>query len=233
MIRDRLLDKIRALLSKTQANGCTEAEAFASLDKARALMDAYEVTSEELRLTKEGADIIFKATRNDEYGVRSYLAFAVSRFCDCRILTNRNGDTLFVGLRSDVQFADWLLDHLANFVRAALAAFLIGRTEKHENRRQLTDSFVYGCTGKISGRLLALIVLSAQRARDNSRALVVIKIQKIDAFLAERGIHLPPPKRCGGPDSSVDGYNAGLSAGERASFNRPLSGDTARRPEGL
>ena len=61
MNRDRLLDKNRALLSKTQENGCTEAEAFASLDKARALMDAYEVTSEELRLTKEEADIIFKA----------------------------------------------------------------------------------------------------------------------------------------------------------------------------
>jgi hypothetical protein len=231
MNRDRLLDKIRALLSKTQENGCTEAEAFASLDKARALMDAYEVTSEELRLTREEADIIFKAARNDEYGVRSWLGFPVSRFCDCRTLTNRNGDICFVGLRSDVQFADWLLDHLANFVRAELAAFLIGRTEEHDNRRRLINSFVYGCTGKISGRLLALVALSAQRARDNNRALVVIKTQKIDAFLAERGIHLPPPKRRGCPDSSVDGYNAGVSAGDRASFNRPVSGDTARRLE--
>jgi Protein of unknown function (DUF2786) len=69
MNRDRLLDKIRALLSKTQENGCTEAEAFASLDKARTLMDADEVTSEELRLTREQAAIIFKAVPNDEYGV--------------------------------------------------------------------------------------------------------------------------------------------------------------------
>jgi hypothetical protein len=108
---------------------------------------------------------------------------------------------------------------------------LIGRTEEHDNRRRLINSFVYGCTGKISGRLLALVALSAQRARDNNRALVVIKTQKIDAFLAERGIHLPPPKRRGCPDSSVDGYNAGVSAGDRASFNRPVSGDTARRLE--
>jgi hypothetical protein len=143
-------------------------------------MDAYEVTSEELRLTKEEADIIFKAARNDEYGVRSWLGFAVSRFCDCRTLTNRNGDICFVGLRSDVQFADWLLDHLANFVRSELAAFLIGRTEEGDDRQRLIKSFVYGCTGKISGRLLALIALSAQRARDNSRALVMIKTQKID-----------------------------------------------------
>src|SRR5262249_45680526 len=152
MNRDRLLNKIRGLLSKTQENGCTEAEAFASLDKARALMDAYEVTSEELRLTKEEADIIFKAARNDEYGVRSWLGFPVSRFCDCRMMTNRSGDICFIGLRSDVQFADWLLDHLANFVRAELAAFLIGRTDEHHDRLRLIKSFVYGCTGKISGR---------------------------------------------------------------------------------
>jgi Protein of unknown function (DUF2786) len=30
--RDMLLEKIRALLSKTAANGCTEAEALAALD---------------------------------------------------------------------------------------------------------------------------------------------------------------------------------------------------------
>jgi hypothetical protein len=43
--RNSLLDKIRALMSKTAENGCTEHEALAALDKARALMDAYEVTA--------------------------------------------------------------------------------------------------------------------------------------------------------------------------------------------
>ena len=50
--RNSLLDKIRALMSKTAENGCTEHEALAALDKARALMDAYEITDTELQLTK-------------------------------------------------------------------------------------------------------------------------------------------------------------------------------------
>jgi hypothetical protein len=108
---------------------------------------------------------------------------------------------------------------------------LIGRTEEHDGRRRLINSFVYGCTGKISGRLLALVALSAYRARENSRALVVIKTQKIDAYLAERGIHVPRPTRRGCPDSSVEGYNAGCSAGDRANFNRPVSGAAAARLE--
>ena len=51
--RDDLIEKVRALLSKTVDNGCTEAEALAALDKAHALMDAYEVTGADLQLTKE------------------------------------------------------------------------------------------------------------------------------------------------------------------------------------
>jgi len=37
--REKLLDKIRALLSKTTESGCTEGEYLAALAKARALMD--------------------------------------------------------------------------------------------------------------------------------------------------------------------------------------------------
>jgi hypothetical protein len=50
MNRESLLDKIRALLSKTVANGCTEAEMMAALAMARAMRDAHKVTDEELAL---------------------------------------------------------------------------------------------------------------------------------------------------------------------------------------
>jgi hypothetical protein len=44
--RDNLIQQIRALMNKTVTNGCTEPEALAALDKARAMMDAYEVTED-------------------------------------------------------------------------------------------------------------------------------------------------------------------------------------------
>ena len=61
--RNRLLDKIRALLSKTTENGCTEAEHLAALDKAYAMIDAYEVTPDDLRLTKTEAAVLRKEPR--------------------------------------------------------------------------------------------------------------------------------------------------------------------------
>lgn len=51
--RTNLLNKIRALLSKTVEAGCTEAEAMSALSMAQAMMDAYEVTEEDLVETKK------------------------------------------------------------------------------------------------------------------------------------------------------------------------------------
>jgi Protein of unknown function (DUF2786) len=56
--REGLLDKIRGLLAKTLENGCTESEAMAALDKAHAMMAAYDVSENELSLTKEEKAIL-------------------------------------------------------------------------------------------------------------------------------------------------------------------------------
>ena len=53
MNREKVIEKIKALLNKTVDNGCSEEEMGAALDKARAWMDAHEITEDELRLTKE------------------------------------------------------------------------------------------------------------------------------------------------------------------------------------
>jgi Protein of unknown function (DUF2786) len=56
--REKILTKIRGLVTKTIEAGCTEAEAMAALDRARAMMDAYQVTEAELNLTKEEKAIL-------------------------------------------------------------------------------------------------------------------------------------------------------------------------------
>jgi Protein of unknown function (DUF2786) len=64
--REGLLDKIRALLAKTVAAGCTESEALAALSKGRALMDAHCVTEAELKLTKEEKAILRREPRGSK-----------------------------------------------------------------------------------------------------------------------------------------------------------------------
>ena len=123
--RTSLLDKIRALMSKTAENGCTEHEAFAALDKARALMDAYEITDAELQLTKAETAILRSEPpgSRDPHNIKRGMASAVARFCDCKVWRSNTG-LVFCGLQSDAQFATWLLDNLTQFVQAEMVRHL-------------------------------------------------------------------------------------------------------------
>jgi hypothetical protein len=227
--RNSLLDKVRALMSKTAENGCTEHEALAALDKARALMDAYEITDAELQLTKAETAILRSEPpgSRDPHGLKRGMASAVARFCDCRVWRGSNG-LVFCGLQSDAQFATWLLDNLTSFVQAELVKHLIGNIGDGRERRLVTASFAMGCTARISARLNALVEQSAKVAGTNSRALVVTKAGLIADTMAKHGIKLGKARSS---RRQVDrgAFAAGAAAGDRASFGRPVSGNGATR----
>src|SRR5262249_51004436 len=141
--RQALLDKIRALLSKTTANGCPEPEAFAALAKARAMMDAYAVSDDELQLTKEEKAILLREPHDptDPHRIKQGLAVAVAAFCECEVWRNRNNLLVFCGLPSDAQFAAWLLDTLTAFVQNVLASHLMESIATGHERRRVISSF--------------------------------------------------------------------------------------------
>ena len=59
--REVVARRVRALLEKTTSNGCTEAEALAAAEKARALMDAYRLTQSDLEIAAEPIVSVLKA----------------------------------------------------------------------------------------------------------------------------------------------------------------------------
>lgn len=225
--REPLLDKIRALMAKTVDNGCTEAEALAALDKARAMMDAYEVTEADLQLSKAETAVLRREPpgSKDPHKIKAHLASAVARFCDCKVW--RSGDGLtFCGLPSDARFATWLLDNLTAFVQRELVSHLIGSLAAGHERRLIVRSFAFGCCARVSQRLDALCAQSVAAQSSNGRALVVVKSQAIADKLRELGIVLGKSRAS---RSTIDGaaYRAGQAAGDRATFGRPVTGANA------
>jgi hypothetical protein len=125
---------------------------------------------------------------------------------------------------SDVQFAMWLLDNLADFVFAALYEHLIGCCAPKSERRIVMRSFVEGCCDRITDRLLELVERSKTARTSNGRELVVVKDAAIKGFMKEHDIHLR--SCCMGSSSNINAaaQAAGRAAGDRASFGRPVSG---------
>jgi hypothetical protein len=129
-------------------------------------------------------------------------------------------------LPSDVQFATWLLDALADFVFAELYAHLIGCLAPQSERRIIIRSFTAACCERITDRLLALVERSKTARTSNGRELVVVKDAAIKAFMKDNGIRL---RTCGlHSPSNVDAaaQAAGRAAGDRAAFGRPVTGTT-------
>jgi hypothetical protein len=225
--RNSIIEKIKALLAKTTANGATEAEMLAALDKAAAMQDAYDITDEELQIAKNETAMLHADPPDlkDPHKIKWRLTYAVSQFCGVHIFRSRHETGLkCIGMPSDVQFAMWLLDNLADFVFAALYEHLIGCCAPPSERRIVMRSFVEGCCDRITDRLIDLVKRSTEAHTSNGRELVVIKDAAIKAYMKEHDIHLQ--SCCMGLSSNVDSAAraAGRAAGDRASFGRPVSG---------
>jgi hypothetical protein len=232
-----MLNTVHALLSKTRENGATEAEEMAAFDKARAMMDAYEITDEDLQLTKEEGAILRPETDDlgDPHGIKWRLSHAIGEFCGVQIYrNNRNKETsagkfVFVGGRADCDFAEYLLcDHLCDFVQVEIMRHMLGCLAPPRERRTIIRNFVDGITLRIGERLEALMVKSAKARTPKGNELVVVRDQAIKDKLKAEGIRLRDAN-CGSQGNfDAAAYGAGRAAGDRATFGRPVSSGVLR-----
>jgi hypothetical protein len=200
---------------------------MAALDKARAMMDAYEVTDADLREVGAGSATIGgeEAGARDPLNIKAGLLQAVAAFCDCSAWF-RVESVQFCGLAIDVEFARWLLDTLDAFVRAELAGYMIGCLYVGTKRRRIVTGFAAGCTDRIRERIYALIDAARRAAGKNSRALVVVKTDLIKRAMEDAGIALRDVPN-GRPRFDDDARGDGRAAGDRATFGRPVDGPAA------
>ncbi|MFY9838171.1 MAG: DUF2786 domain-containing protein, partial [Xanthobacteraceae bacterium] len=181
--RENIVGKVKALLAKTVVAGCTEQEALAALTKAQAMIDAYEVSDAELALTKEEKATMRTVETRDPLFIRRGLMAGVQKFTGTKIwyssISRGHYNRTFCGLPTDVDFAEWLIESLTQFVQAELAEFLMQFVGDGRERNAAKRSFVMGCTGRISDRLCELAMPRPSQS-SNSRALVVTKQAAIE-----------------------------------------------------
>lgn len=225
--RNSIKAKIKALLSKTTENGCTEHEMLSSLAKARALMDTYDISDEELQLSREETAVLHDESEvdaRDTHKIKWRLAYGVGRFCNVQIYRDRSKAGLtFVGFKSDIDLATWLLDHLSDFVHAALFEHLLDcLAPEGKERKEEIRGFVIGCTERINARMIEMCDQSQNVCTINRKALVIVKDRAIEDFMKAEGITLRSGRRSRAGFS--DGARiAGQNAGDLASFGRPVS----------
>lgn len=207
--RKKMLERVKAILSKTMENGCTEGEAMAALAKARELMATYEIDEKELRDLTEKATI-FKTEDRDPYDIKKGLSVNVGRFTSCKAFRDRENVINFGGKESDIIFATWLLDTLQRFVMRALRDYqkeLIIKS-RYSSNNLTSASFVAGCTARINEKLKALAPVDWAKTQE-----LIVKELRLDLVKSR------------GPSAKIHeaSAKAGANAGNYATFNRPVN----------
>ena len=239
--RSEIAAKIRALFSKTIENGCSEAEAAASAAKAKELLDVYQLEMSELELEEEGTTQFTtreEALKRGEYPVREKLCWEISKFCEVKAwVTGKKNTVVFFGLASDVDFADWLLDTLEQFIKneadrykldSMIGQIMDGTDDFTVPPKMDLNGFRAGCISRIKERLqFETAKRRDQHHGDSTNALIVVKDQLVKREFSKLGLSFGRAKMRGNYSSGA-GYSAGRAAGDRASFGRPVSGGTLR-----
>lgn len=227
--RQKLLDKIKALLSKTVDNGCTETEAMTALSMAQAMMDAHEITEDEVNETKyESAIRAEMKDMRDPHHIRTHLVVRISEFTNTKTWRSEYRTQKFkynfVGLQSDVDFAMWLTETLTMFVQRELKNYIWSNNYtalEPSMKRRVINGFVHGCCSRINQRLKELTEQGKVHKTDNGNALVVVKNELIERKMQELGLQLRD-SRSRSTRIEPNAYGAGKAAGDRASFGRPV-----------
>lgn len=234
MNRQDLAARVRALLSKTQANGATEAEALSAAAKARELMDKYHLDHGSLGMEEEGTQRydqpfgnLRKRVDRRAYEVKKFLFQPIGQFTDTKGWHSGNNSAFsFFGLRSDTDFAGWLLESLSTFVIQQAIAYEVTRLLDSDDAHEVTEdeerSFLDAACRRIRERLFDL---ARERTGSNTgRELISLKNVLVQRDFDKLGIRFNGGVSVGMGGRHSGAAAAGRSAGDRASFGRPVGG---------
>lgn len=238
MKRERMIAKVKALLAKTTAAGCTEEEAMAAADAAARLMDEHRLEIGEMD-DRESFETLAVDTNAANYFVQAGIANAIAEFCgSCAFVStvkpSRAKTVKFHGLRSDAEFAGWLCQSLTDFILQGMASDLMrqqirsaqgGTRMDRKAINRFKNAYGYAAGARISVRLREMTRTRRDAVTVAGRTDLVPANK---AHVAHKNLEDIEGKIAKGRATSRDamsaeGWSAGTARGEAAHFGKPIS----------
>ena len=221
------LARIRALMAKTTANGCTEAEAKAAAAAVDRLLAAYELDLDDVMVREQ--EIVQLRVKVGDHDVK-YAAKAVGGFCDCRVWAS-TGDIVYLGFKVDTEIAEYLTQLFRRAIDREAQDYTMFNPDYDElgagQRKAMLQSFRMGMSGRLGDRLGELKSKRDFAQRTTGRDLVAVKKPLVDEAWHALGIVLGSSGR-GTAIRNPGAYAAGQSAANKVSINQGVAGRAAQ-----
>jgi hypothetical protein len=226
--RKALLQRVRGLMAKTTANGCTEAEAQAAAAMVDRLVGEYEIDLTETLVGEQ--EVIQLDIELNHHPVR-FAASRIGEFCDCRVWYNANqgrNDLCVLGFEIDVEIAEYLLLLFQRAIDREASQYSVFNPEfamaDTTLRNTMLQSFNVGMATRLGDRLREM---KSKRdfAQKEKRGfdLVLAKKPIIDLAWASLGLNLSKDKY-GASHRHAGAYEAGQSAANKVAINPGVGG---------
>lgn len=243
--RAKLFARLKALRAMTVENGCSEEEAMNAARKADSLMQQLgaDATDDDVKGDKYGArkrPLNGNIQRKADHEVR-FCTSAIARFADCESWgEQREGEgriLAFFGTAEDTETAHWLADVIRVSMETECHRYLASRDrDRHLHGRSVRPDFMLGMARRINERLDEMTRARKAAIREatagTSRALVIVNktqvvTEKYAQYLRDRKMVMGKRRtsRIGGRSAAA--REAGMAAGDRVGFGRPVSGGSS------
>ena len=222
--RSKIISKIRALMEKTTAQGCSEAEAMAAAAKVSQLMALHDVMVGELNFKQEQCETgnwhLDRAKKHPVHycfasvlyytGTKGY--FNTSRNYGCNY-------TLY-GFKLDVEIGKFLLSMIKNIMDLEVEKFKTTDTYKNSNHGTAAkDSFLKGMAITIADRLQQMAdAKKADIKTSTGTDLVIVKDQIVEKNFNNLNLKLKTAK--GNINlKDYNSFNQGCETGKKVNLN--------------
>jgi len=209
--RERLKAKIAALLAKTEAAGCTEAEAMAAAAAAARLMAEHDFDKAEIEMTEASAPDS-SVRSNNRTTWRDKMTGACALYTNCAwMIDGPAGVIVFVGREPGPDIAAYLRDVCIRAVERALREFkttpFYTRRRKLSTRRAAAADFVEGMGIRLILRLAELFkpIRNDASRQDAKNALAKRSTGQVSTKMTERKLRFS--------DAAGMGWGAGGQVG--------------------
>jgi hypothetical protein len=223
--RDKIAERVRALLAMNTENGCSEAEAMTAAAMAGRLMRDYDLSIDDVQAVKDEAVSAHrsrysgkKANPPQLHPAGKYCAVAVGAFFDCKVWRNRD-EIVFFGVKQDTELAHAMLSMIQASMDKELKAFRkAGGTTDGASVHVQNSSFILGMANRLAERISHLKRERSQ-ASEKGTSLVVVKTELVTEAYA-RQFGSPPLKksRFKSDAGSEAAYGAGYVVGDRVAI---------------
>jgi hypothetical protein len=224
--------KIKALLAMNIDNGASENEAMVAMAKVGELLQQYNLSMMDIGEVREEGCITAQYTTDSKHsGVEVDVASVVAKFTSTKVWMVRQKDSIvlsFFGAQSDVDLANYLVMVVKNAYENEYAKFKMSEAyvSYTGHRRTLNTSFRRGFVHRVNARISDMINENnkAYAASTGTALVIVEKAKFVEEEFSKMNMKLRKQTRYQRTATNGSAYNAGSSAGNNVSFNRPVGG---------